>query len=462
MFSSCLRSLTLVAGIATTFAIGAQEAPRSATDAPVLIVWAGTLLDIPGRAPLHGQSIVLRNGTIERVAPGRLTAVTIGSDPDHTRILDLSSLYVLPGLFDLHIHLTTEPGPAGALDEVTLTSADLALRAAATAEKTLQSGFTTVLDMGTGRRAHELAVYAVRDAINSGRMRGPRILAVGSPISSPGNSRTARFQPDVERVMGPEGVCSGPEDCRRAVREQIQRGADVISFFNTGSLLAPASPAQTFTNDEMRAIVETAHSLNRKAVADGAGKAGSADGVNAAIRAGADWVDTVIFPGKDTWPLLAKSGHAYAPHLYAVTAVVGDDETHLAQGSMGWLPTPILEALFKLKREKPAAVAARLAAIPMVFGSDAGVFSHGRNAGEFEQYVKAGLTTAEAVSTATVNAAAVLGVSADSGTIERGKRGDLIAVSGDPLADISVLNSIQVVIRGGEVVRNVEIRTAHP
>lgn len=462
MSSRCINALTLLGAIAVSFAAGSHEPTGAASDTPILIVWAGTLLTDPGRAPLAHQSIVIRNGLIERISSGRLSAASIGSRPERTHILDLSALYVLPGLFDLHVHLSTEPDPAGSLDEVTLTSADLALRAAANAGKTLAAGFTTVLDMGTGRRAHELAVYAVRDAIASGRVQGPRVLAVGSPVSSPGNSRTSRYQPDVERVVAAQGVCSGPEDCRRAVREQVQRGADVINFYNTGSLLSSASPAQTFTDEEMHAIVETAHSLNRKAVADGAGTPGSAAGVNAAIRAGADWVDTVIFPGKDTWSLLAKSGHGYAPHLYAVVAAVGEDEAHLSEGSLGWLPSPVLEVLFKLKREKPAAVAAHAAGIRMVFASDAGVFAHGKNAGEFEQYVKAGLTPAEAIATATVNAAAVLGTSADSGTLEPGKRADLIAVSGDPLSDIRVLNNVRVVVRNGEVVKGDGTQGTHP
>ncbi|HEV7716058.1 MAG TPA: amidohydrolase family protein, partial [Steroidobacteraceae bacterium] len=307
-----------------------------------------------------------------------------------------------------------------------------------------------------------LAIYAVRDAVAAGRVQGPRILAVGSPVSPPGNSRTGRFAPDVDAVIGPQGVCSGPEDCRRAVREQIQRGADVINFYNTGSLLAPSSPAQTFTDDEMRAIVDAAHSLNRKAVADGAGKSGSASGVNAAIRAGADWVDTVIYPGKDTWTLLGKTGHLYAPHLYAMVAAVGDDEAHLSEGSMGWLPAPILEALLALKRQQPAAVGAHTAGIRMVFASDAGVFSHGQNAGEFEQYVKAGLTPAQAIATATVNAAEVLGLSADSGTLEAGKRADFIAVSGDPLADIRTLRAVRAVVRGGMVVKSPVAEAGRP
>ncbi|MEJ1964697.1 MAG: amidohydrolase family protein [Gammaproteobacteria bacterium] len=153
----------------------------SAAAPPVLIVWAGTLISVPGRAPGKDQSIVVRSGVIERVSSGRLTAASLGVEPAGVQILDLSTSYVLPGLFDLHVHLTTEPDPGGTLDEVTRTSADLALRAASNAEKTLLAGFTTVLDMGTARRAHELAIYAVRDAVARGELAGPRVLAVGKP-----------------------------------------------------------------------------------------------------------------------------------------------------------------------------------------------------------------------------------------------------------------------------------------
>jgi imidazolonepropionase-like amidohydrolase len=451
MFTRCSKRIT---ALSVLLGIGLMTPAVPAEDSSLItIVWAGTILIAPGRPLLRNQSIIIRHGLIERIAAGKLDISAVGVAPEHARVVDLSNLFVLAGLFDLHVHLTTEPEPGGSLDDVTLTSADLALRGAANADRTVRAGFTTVVDMGTGRRAHELAVYAVRDAVAAGRLPGPRILAVGSPISSPGNSRTSRFQPDVEKVVGPQAVCSGPEDCRRAVREQVQRGADVINFYNTGSLLAANAPAQTFSQEEMRTIIDTAHSLSRKVVADGAGRPSSADGVNAAIRAGADWIDTVIYPGKDTWALLAKSGHPYAPHLYAIVAAVGDDESHLAQGSMGWLPVPILTELLALKRAVPAAVGARRAGVRMVFASDAGVFAHGRNAGEFEQLRKAGLSASEAIATATVNAADVLGLSGDSGTVEAGKRADLIGVAADPLADVGALNDVRAVFAGGNLVK---------
>jgi imidazolonepropionase-like amidohydrolase len=306
------------------------------------------------------------------------------------------------------------------------------------------------LDMGTGERAHELAIYAVRDAIESGREHGPRILAVGSPICAPGQCRTSVAESGSEKAPG---ECNAADDCRRVVREQIHRGADVINFFNTGSLLAPNAPAQTFTRDTMRAIIETAHAMHRKAVADGAGTRQSAAGINEAIAAGADWIDTGIYPDHTTWQLLAKSHGYYAPHLYAVIAAVGDTPQTLSSGSMGWLPQPILKSLWDLKLQRPAAADALKLQIKMVFASDAGVFAHGRNAGEFVEYVKLGMTPAQAIATATVNAARVLGLAADSGSIEPGKRADLVAVAGDPLRDVRELQSVQVVIADGRVAK---------
>lgn len=421
------------------------------TPSKVLVIWAGRLWVGPEGAPRSKQSLVIRNGRIEKIVDGFLAAESFATD-QAVQVVDCSTQFVLPGLFDLHVHLSTEPAPGGDLDEVTSSDADLALRVARNAHKTVRAGFTTVIDMGTGRRAHEQAVYAVRDAIRAGRLAGPDILAVGSPISTPGNSRMSKFRAEVDKVIGPQGVCSGADDCRRAVREQVARGADVINFYNTGSLLSPTSPAQTMTAEEMRAIVEAAHALHRKAIADGAGKPSSAAGINAALDAGADWVDTGIYPDAGTWQRLRSSGRSYVPHLYAMTAAVGDSPTTLTTGSMGWLPEPVLQTLYSLKRETPAAVQALRLKVPMALASDAGVFEHGRNAGELIEYVKLGMTPAQALTAGTWNAARVLGLEADRGSLAVGKRADLIAVDGDPLSSISDILNVRTVVAGGRVV----------
>ena len=421
-------------------------AAEEVQSAPLTIIHAGVLLAVPGDAPLPEQSIFVRNGRIVELRSGFATV-------DGAQVINLRQAFVLPGLIDLHVHLTSAPDPGGELDDVTENSADLALVAAVHAERLLAAGFTTVLDLGTGRRAHEEAVFALRDAIAGGRLPGPRILAVGTPLSIPGQSRTARFSDEVEAVVGPDNVCSGVDQCRHVVRAQIMRGADVINFYNSGSLLSVPSPAMTFTEEEMRAIVSTAHALGRPVVADGGNTRGDASGINAALRAGVDSIDTVTYPDKETWQLLKKTDAYFVPHLYAIEAAVGDTPETLEQGTMGWLPKPILEFLYRLKQESPAAIAAHKAGVRFAFGSDPGVFPHGDNAREFAELVRIGMTPQEAITTATVSAADMLGRSAELGTIEPGKQADLIATSGSPLEDVRELEQVRWVMKNGSVYR---------
>ena len=420
---------------------------RGEAEPALTIVYAGTVLAIPGREPLRNQSIFVRDGRILELRSGFAAE-------DGARVIDLRDAFVLPGLIDLHVHLTTTPSPGGDLADVTKGPADLALLAAVNAERSLAAGFTTVLDLGTGLRTHEEAVFALRDAIADGLLPGPRILATGSPLSIPGQSRTTRFRDEVQAVAGPDNVCTGADECRRTVRAQVKRGADLISFYNTGSLLSNPSPAMTFTEDEMLAIVATAHALGRKVVADGGNTLGDASGIHAALRAGADSIDTVTYPDEETWRLLQAGGAYFVPHLYAVQAAVGDTPGTLQDGTMGWLPLPILEFLYRLKQETPSAVAAWRANVRFAFGSDPGVFPHGDNAREFAELVGIGMKPGEAILTATTAAAGMLGRSADIGTLEPGKAADLIAVSGSPLEDIRELERVQFVMKGGMVFRN--------
>jgi imidazolonepropionase-like amidohydrolase len=419
----------------------------------VLIIWAGRVFAAPDQAALRRQSLIVRDGRIERIADGYLTATDLGASATSVKVLDLSGQFVMPGMMDLHVHLSTEPTPSGAIEDVTWSDADFALRIAVNAQKTLNAGFTTVLDMGTGRRAHEHGIYAARAAARSGSLAGPDILAVGSPISAVGSSRTQRFRPEVDVAVGPQGACAGADDCRRAVREQVWRGADVINVYNTGSLLSPGSPAQPLTDEELRTIVDTAHSLQRKVVADGAGTEASAAGINAALTAGADWIDTAIYPDATTWRLVSAQHVAYVPHLFALVAAVGDGPERLSEGSMGWLPEELLVRLWTIKQQPPAAIQALHRKIPMALASDAGVFAHGLNASELLEYVKIGMTPAQALVSATSNPAELLGLLKDRGTIAVGKRADLIAVDGDPLADIRVMQTIHTVIRAGVIVK---------
>jgi imidazolonepropionase-like amidohydrolase len=414
-----------------------------------ILIQAGTILAIPGKPPEGPGTLLVREGRIIGHQDGFVGAAAFALDDASVRIVDLRDSFLLPGLMDTHVHLTSSSGPDEGRD-VELTSADLALRALLNARTNLAAGFTTIMDMGTGHRAHELAIYALRDAINEGRIEGPAILTAGSPISAPGYSRTTTYRNEVDAVIGPEGVCSGADDCRRAVREQVKRGADFINVYNTGSLLSARTVPQTFTDDELAAIVDTAHSLGRKVIADGAGAANSAAGLNAALRAGVDALDTAMFPDDETIRLLEQTGAFYIPHLYALQAAVGDTPETLEQGTMGWLPQPLLEQLFVLKGQRPAAVRILGRPVRFVVASDPGVFPHGLNALELVEYVRIGMTPMAAIVAATRHPSELFGL-ADRGTLEPGKVADMIAVRGNPLEDISELTRVDFVMRNGRI-----------
>jgi imidazolonepropionase-like amidohydrolase len=416
-----------------------------------LLLQAGAVLTIPGLPPQGPSTLLIRDGRIMARQDGFVDAAAFALDGKAVRLLDLRDFFVLPGLMDTHVHLTSLAEPDEG-SEVILTSADLALRALNHAQTTLAAGFTTVMDMGTGRRTHELAIYALRDAIRRGQIEGPTILAAGSPISAVGSSRTANYRDELEAVIAPQGVCSGADDCRRAVREQIKRGADFINVYNTGSLLSARTAPQTLTAAELTAIVDTAHSLGRKVIADGAGAQDSAAGLNAALRAGVDALDTAMFPDAETWRLLEQTQAFYVPHLYALQAAVGDTSETLEQGSMGWLPRPLLEQLFTLKGQRPAVADAIGKGVRLVVASDPGVFPHGQNARELLEYVKAGITPMAAIVAATRHPAELFGL-ADRGTLEPGMMADVIAVQGNPLQDISALTRVVFVMHQGRVAR---------
>ncbi len=406
------------------------------------IIHAGQLLAIPGREVQQEQSIVIRNGEIEDIVPGFVTS----ADAD---ILDLTDRFVLPGLMDLHVHITMEPRPKEHLRVVTETDADLALTAAHHAKITLKAGFTTIVDLGRpGTPGHEVAAFALRDAINEGKVPGPRMLVTGSPLSATSQSRRPHYRDEVEQVVAALAVCDGADACRRAVRNQVRKGADIISFYSSGSLLFPKPVGQAMTDAEMRAIVETAHSLGRKVIADGH----HAPGIAAAIRAGVDSVDSIHMATDETLDLIRKSDRYMQSHIYAVVAAVGETRNTVHDGIVWWHPTPVLERLFDIKMRPFAVERAYRAGIRKIaLATDAGNFPHGDNARDIVEYVKRGIPEMFAIQAATVNAAEMLGLMESVGTLEVGKRADIIATQGSPLKDISELTRIRFVMRDGVV-----------
>ena len=408
---------------------------------------AGWLLAKPGEAPVQRHSIIVENGRITDVVEGFI-------DDAGARIVDLSDAYVLPGLIDSHVHLASAPDPGEIGGAMRKTEADYALTAAYHAQITLQAGFTTVVDLGSvGDPGHESAIFAVRDAVHAGKLDGPRVISAGTPIAATGLSRSPAYRNEVAAFMDMRSVCNGADDCRRAVRHQVKRGSDIIVFFNTGSLLSDDPVAQAMTDDEMRAIVETAHALGRKVIADGH----HAAGIAAALRAGADIIDSAHLYDEQTFELFGKEQFLQS-HIYGVVKAVGDTPESLHDGLWGWLPDSILLRFQEIRMRPFAMMMAYESGISnLAYASDAGVYLWGENAGDFVEFVNRGMPAMDAIRTATVSAARMLGLQDQLGSIEPGKKADIIAAARNPLEDISALMDVRFVMRDGTVHRHDDI-----
>ena len=419
--------------------------PVSAAD--IAIVHAGELLATPGGPVLSEQSIVIRDGEVAAIKSGFVNAAAAGAGQDDAvSIHDLSGMFVMPGLIDSHVHLTSELGPRSKLHAVERSDADVALVAAGYARKTLLAGFTTVRDVGADGGD---AIFALRDAINRGDVPGPRIFASGHTISpTGGHGQNHGLREDILHVIDSTGVCDGAASCRKAVRNQVRRSADHIKLVSTGGVLSEtaAGTGQQFFEDELKAIVETSKALGRKVTAH----AHNEDGINAALRAGVDSIEHGTFATNTSFNLFKRNGAYLVPTILAGVTVA-----EIADDPNSFFPAPIRE---KAKQVGPQildmARRAHAAGVDIAFGTDTGVSRHGDNAKEFALLVEAGMEPAEAIRAATVVAAAHLGQDARIGSIEPGKRADLIAVDGDPLTDVRELEDVDFVMKEGVVYKS--------
>ena len=422
----------------------AQEAPAAPATAVATIVYAGQLLAVPGRPPLVPGTLVLADGKVKEVRAGRPSATELGLPAEGTKTIDLSSSFVMPGFIDLHVHLTMSPGERQ-IAFVTKPDAYFALVAADAARKTLEAGFTTVRDLGS----RGYSVFALRDAIRDGLLPGPKIVAAGAAITpSGGHADINGYREEVRRALPSPGVCNGPDDCRRAVREAVQRGADVIKVTATGGVLSNvnAGTGQQFTDEEMRAIADTAHALGRKVTAHAHAKVG----IEAALRAGFDSIGHSMWADEGTMRLFLKTGAWLIPTVYPIT-YVGDTREKLLRGPYRNAPPAVLDKLLELGRQpKDMTRLAHQMGVKIALGTDSGVSPNGENANEFVEYVNIGMTPMQALIAGTVDAARAGGLE-QVGSLEPGKAADLVAMPGNPLNDIRAVLGVHFVMRDGIV-----------
>lgn len=411
---------------------------RAADPAPAIatVVHAARLLADPAAGKvLERQSVLIGSD-------GRVIAIESGYlRPEGARVVDAGDRFVLPGLIDSHVHITSELGPTQLLDNVQLSNADSALRGAGYARKTLLAGFTTVADLG----AENEAIFALRRAIAEGRVPGPRIVASGAAVTPDGGHGDANgYAPHVIEVLRSQSACSGADDCRRATRRQVQAGADLIKITATGGVLSntAAGVAQQLTDAEMAAIVDAAHAMGRRVTAH----AHAAGGIAAALRAGVDSIEHGTYLDEAGIRLLKQSDAWLVPTMMAGwwVAQLADKGGVLtpAQADKARLVGPELVKMVRRARETGVRIA---------YGTDTGVSPHGMNAREFGLLVEAGYTPLEAIRFATVDAAEHLQLAGVAGRIAPGFSADLVAVDGDPLEDVGTLMAMRLVIARGEV-----------
>lgn len=407
----------------------------------VTVIHAGQLLDRPGSAPRGPSSVVIRNGKVAEVLDGYQPG------PAGATLIDLKDKFILPGLIDSHVHLDSDAGGnAGLIEDMTDSPARAAYRAAGNAKKTLMAGFTTVRNLGDGSGA----TLALRDAVAAGDLPGPRIIDAGHGISTTSGhgDGTLSLSEELHGSIGQENLCDGADSCRRAVRLQIRRGVDVIKIATTGgvnSRIGAGLKRQMF-DDEVKALVDTAHLYGKKVAVHAHGE----DGINMALAAGADSIEHGTMLDDASIKLFKSSGAYYVPTLSTVNGYI----ERLGKDPDAYPPAVLAKVKWRIDVTGKSLAKAYPAGVKIAFGTDAGVSKHGRNADEFELMVKHGMPAGAAIHAATVNAAALLGVEKEVGSIEPGKSADLIAVAGSPISDITALKSVRFVMKDGQVFKD--------
>lgn len=423
-------SVSLLTLVLISSALFAQTTPKE-----TILIKAGRLIDVRNGRVLTDQAILIEGDRIKEVGP--VQAVSSHA-PASARVIDLSNSTVLPGLIDCHTHLTFDPSHNG-YAALGISVPREALYGAKNAKVTLEAGFTTVRNVG----ASGYSDVALRDAIDAGDVPGPRMDTAGPGIGvTGGHFDNSLLAPEFH--FSSEAIADGVPAAIAKVREEVKYGADVIKISATGGVLSKGdSPEATqFSDEEIRAIVTEAHRLGRKVAAHAHGAAG----IKQAVLAGVDSIEHGSFIDDEAIRLMKEKGTYLVPTLYLM-------DWFLENYQRMRVPE------FMVDKAKVVMPAARLniaraftAGVKVAFGTDAAVYPHGLNAREFAVMVKLGLTPMQSIQAATINAADLLGWSDRIGSIEAGRFADIIAVNGDPLTEVSALEHVSFVMKGGQVV----------
>jgi imidazolonepropionase-like amidohydrolase len=421
--------------IAATAVLAAVALPAQAKD---LVIHAGRLIDGTGKAPRTQVSILVHDDRITAVQAGYAT-------PAGAEVIDLSNATVLPGLIDDHVHITAGFHKGDPIHTaMTRTSFDDVIEATGFARDTLMAGFTSVRDVG----ADTTAIVALKRAIAGGVIPGPRMWVSGSPLGPTGGHGDAHngLDPQLDHPGWGDNVIDSPEGARRAVRALKRSGADLIKIMPSGGVMSIGDDPslQLMSDDEIKAVVETAHALGMKVAAHAHGK----QAIDHAITLGVDSIEHGTYADAESYKLFKAHGTYFVPTMLVGAKVYEHAKAHPEDLN----PSTVEKALTVTPHMIKNLHDAYAAGVKIAFGTDTfGMSNHGQNAQEFAIMVRTGMTPMDAIVAATSSAADLIGDAQDIGSIQPGRYADIIAVAGDPLQDVTVLEKVPFVMKGGVV-----------
>jgi imidazolonepropionase-like amidohydrolase len=431
-----LIALTATLAVAAASKVLAIETPGPAAAVPVIAIHCGHLLDVLAGKMLGETTVVIEGKRVREVAQG-------SRSPAGATQIDLSGQTCLPGLIDSHTHLSSESSPTSYVDDFHWNIADYVVRSTIYARRTLLAGFTTVRNLGD--QANE--TVALRNAINAGLIAGPRIFTAGVAIGSTGGHAdpTDGYRNDLAGDPGADrGIINSVEDAAKAVRVHYKKGADLIKIMPSGGVLDQSTSGDNaqLTLEEIKAVVATAHDYGFTVAAHAHG----AEAIRRAVLGGVDSIEHGTLMDEQDMKLMKEHGTWYVP-----TIIAGDYVAHKASVPGFYPPQVAAKAAAIGPLILGTAGRAYKAGVKIAFGTDAGVYPHGQNAHEFELMVQAGMPPLFAIQAATVHAAELLKRDNDLGSVTAGKLADLVAVGGDPVADIGLLKQVSFVMKDGVV-----------